>query len=66
MIKGNDMKKTFCDCCKREIGEFEKIFSMYVANGASKEMHIKDMCIDCYDRIKQVVDNAERWRREQV
>lgn len=60
------MKKTFCDCCKREIGEFEKIFSMHVMNGATTEIRIRDMCTDCCDRIKQIVDNAERWRKNNV
>lgn len=60
------MIKTFCDCCKREIRDIEKRFSMRIIAGCHQEMHIQDMCIDCYDRIKQIVDKAEYWRKNSI
>ena len=60
------MRKLFCDCCKREIRETEKLFSMKITSGFSQEICIEDMCIDCCDRIKQVIAKAECWRKNSI
>ena len=52
------MRKIFCDCCNREIKSTEALYSMEITKGLNKELSIFDMCRDCYNRIKQVVDNA--------
>lgn len=65
-VRGENMTKTFCDCCKREIRSVEKRFSMIINSNCCKEMHVQDMCIDCYDQIKKVVTNAESWRKNSI
>lgn len=60
------MKITLCDCCKRQLRDTEKIYSMKIISGGHLEMDVRDVCIDCYDRIKQVVDKAEFWRKNSV
>lgn len=56
------MKITYCDCCKREIYEEEQLFSMEIKKRQDKEIVLEDMCADCYERIKYIVDNADSWR----
>ena len=60
------MRKIFCDCCKREIGDVEPLFSMEITKGyQNKDIYVQDMCVDCYGRIKDIVDNAEHRRKIQ-
>ena len=61
------MRKTYCDCCKREVKDVEQLFGMVltkgrIENGRTVEVILDDMCIDCYEQIKHMIDNAELWR----
>jgi hypothetical protein len=55
------MRKIYCDCCKREILSVEQLFSMEIKKGQDMEIVLKDMCANCYERIMQVINNAEMW-----
>ena len=57
-----DVRKVYCDCCGRAIQSAEPLFSMEISRGQDKEIILEDMCIDCYERIKYIVDNARSWR----
>lgn len=56
------MRKVYCDCCSREIQSTEQIYSMEIKKGQDEEIILKDMCVDCYERIKYIVDNTKSWR----
>lgn len=56
------MRKVYCDCCKREIQGQEQLFSMIISKWQDREIVLDDVCVDCYERIKHIVDNAEVWR----
>lgn len=61
------MRKVYCDCCKREIQSVEQIFGMvltkgHIESGRTVEVVCDDMCVDCYERIMHIIDNAESWR----
>ena len=56
------MKKVYCDCCGRVLKSTEPSFSMEIKKGQDDEIILEDMCIDCYERIKYIVDNAKSWR----
>ena len=56
------MRKIYCDCCGRTIGDVEQLFSMEISKGQDNEIILNDMCVDCYERIKCIIDNAKSWR----
>lgn len=56
------MKTVYCDCCKRQITNFEPIYSIEIKRGNDDEHILEDVCQDCYERFRNVIDNAERWR----
>ena len=61
------MRKIYCDCCKREIKNVEPMFKMeifkgHIETGRASEIILNDMCVDCYEKIKHIIDNAELWR----
>lgn len=56
------MRRIYCDCCKREIRSVEQLFGIEIKKGQDKEIVLEDVCINCYEKIKQVIDNAELWR----
>lgn len=61
------MKATYCDCCKRTIGNDESVFSIKInKQGHLGTEHIlTDTCVDCYERFHGIIVNAERWRKNQ-
>lgn len=59
------MRVAYCDCCKRKIGIYEKIYSLEIKRGNDSEFILDDVCEDCFDRFKGIINNAERWRKEQ-
>lgn len=59
------MRVAYCDCCKAKIGTYEKIYSLEIKQGNDKEIVLDDVCEDCFDRFKSIIDNAERWGKSQ-
>lgn len=57
------MRKVYCDCCKRKIANMEPLYSMEIKKGQDQEVVLEDMCADCYERIKCIIDRAESWRK---
>ena len=55
------MRRFYCDCCNREILEKEQMFSMEIRKGQDKEIVFEDMCRDCHEDIKRVINNAQLW-----
>lgn len=55
------MRKVYCDCCGRAIQSVEQLFSMEIKKGQDEEIILNDMCVDCFNRIKYIVDNAKSW-----
>lgn len=55
------MRKIYCDCCRREVRGTEQLFSMEIKRGSDKEIVIEDMCDYCYEKVKNVVNNAQMW-----
>lgn len=55
------MRKIYCDCCKREIRGTEQLFSIEIKKGQDLEILLEDMCDDCYENIRHVIDNAQLW-----
>ena len=58
------MKVIYCDCCKRKISDAEKVFSIEIKCGNDKEYILDDVCEDCYDRFRNIIDNAEKWNKQ--
>ena len=58
------MKVIYCDCCKRKISDAEKVYSIEIKCGYDKEHILDDVCEDCYDRFKNIIDNAEKWNEQ--
>ena len=58
------MKKTYCDCCKREVLNTKQLFSVEIKRGQDKDISLEDVCIDCYETIKNVIEKLEYWRKE--
>lgn len=58
------MKVLYCDCCKRKISDIEKVYSIEIKCGNDIEHILNDICEDCYSRIKGIIDNAEKWRKQ--
>lgn len=52
------MRRIYCDCCKREIMDTEPIYNMEIKQGQDKEIVLEDMCIDCFQDIERIIDNA--------
>ena len=43
-----------------------KKFILWKSNGGNdSEFILDDVCEDCFDRFKGIINNAERWRKEQ-
>lgn len=53
------MRIIYCDCCSREIYEEETLFSMeiLITKGYGKEIVLKDMCVDCRDKLEDLINN---------
>ena len=60
------MRVAYCDCCKTKIGTYEKIYSLEIRCGNDKEFVLDDVCKDCFDRFKGIIENAEQWRKNQL
>ena len=58
------MKVLYCDCCKRKITDLEQKYSIEIMQGNDKEYILDDVCGDCYDRFRNIIENAERWRKQ--
>ena len=58
------MKVIYCDCCKRKISDTEKVYSIEIKCGNDKEHILDDVCEDCYDRFRNIMDNAEKWNKQ--
>ena len=58
------MKILYCDCCKRKIYETERKYSIEIKRGNDKEHILDDVCEDCYDRFRNIIDNAEKWNKQ--
>jgi hypothetical protein len=56
------MKKFICDCCKREIRSTEMKSSVEIKRGNDTEYRLDDICEDCFDRFRSIIENAEKWR----
>lgn len=59
------MKRIYCDCCKRQIGDCEQHYSIEIKHGNDIEHILEDVCEDCYERFEGIIENAERWRKQQ-
>lgn len=55
--------KVKCDCCGRNISDFEPLFSIEISKGIDKEIVLNNVCVDCYDRFKYFIDNAKIWQK---
>lgn len=60
------MRVIYCDCCKAKISETEQKYSVEIKKGNDKEHILDDVCEDCYDRIKSIIDNAAKWRKQSL
>lgn len=58
------MKVIYCDCCKRKISDAEKVYSIEIKCGNDKEHILDDVCENCYDRFRNIIDNAEKWNEQ--
>lgn len=58
------MKVLYCDCCKRKISEAEQKYSIEIKCGNDKEYILDDVCEDCYERFRNIIENAEKWRKQ--
>lgn len=56
------MKRIYCDCCKREISNLEPKYSIEIKRGNDDEHILEDVCQDCYESFRNIINNAERWR----
>lgn len=56
------MKRIYCDCCKFEIPSFEPKYSIEIKRENDDEHILEDVCQDCYERFRNIINNAERWR----
>ena len=61
--RGEAVRVILCDCCKRQIRDTEKTYSMKITSGNTLEMNIVDICTDCYNNIKQIVNKLSSWRK---
>ena len=57
------MKVLYCDCCKRKIGDYEQVYSIEIKHGVDNEFILDDVCDECYEKFKDNIENAERWRQ---
>lgn len=53
--------KIKCDCCGRNINDFEQLFTIEISKGIDKEIVLNNVCVDCYDRFKHIINNAKLW-----
>ena len=60
------MKVTYCDCCGVKLSEVEQRYSIEIKKGGDKEHILDDVCEDCYSRIKSIIDNARKWRKQSL
>lgn len=53
------MRIIYCDCCCREIYEEEPLFSLEISvtKGNGREIILRDMCMDCRDKIENLANN---------
>lgn len=58
------MKILYCDCCKRKISDVEKKYFIEIKCRNDKEHILDDVCEDCYDRFRNIIDNAEKWNKQ--
>lgn len=58
------MKVIYCDCCKRKISDAEKVYSIEIKCGNDMEYILDDVCEDCYDRFRNIINNAEKWNKQ--
>ena len=61
---GDYLKVIYCDCCKRKISDAEKVYSIEIKCGNDKEHILDDVCENCYDRFRNIIDNAEKWNEQ--
>jgi hypothetical protein len=52
-----------CEYCKRKIGSVEPLYSIDISRGNDLEIKFKSVCQDCYARLLNIIDNAEKWRK---
>ena len=57
------MKVLYCDCCKRKIGVYEQVYSIEIKHGVDNEFILDDVCDECYEKFKDIIENAERGRQ---
>ena len=58
------MKILYCDCCKRKISESEQKYSIEIKCGNDNEHILDDVCEDCCERFRNIIYNAEKWRKQ--
>ena len=59
------MKRIHCDCCKRQINDCERHYSIEIKRGNDLEHELEDVCENCYERFNNIITNAEKWRLQQ-
>lgn len=60
------MKLIFCDCCKRQINDTEKLYSVESCGhyGSPLGLNLLDVCADCHQRIKDCISSLADQNKE--
>ena len=39
------------------------MYSIEIKHGVDNEFILDDVCDECYEKLKDIIENAERWRQ---
>lgn len=69
-MSNNEINKNYtnrkCQCCGRDIYSAESVYSIEISKDFSQEILLTSVCVDCYSRFMQIINNAKRWRESNV
>ena len=55
-----------CQCCGGNIYNTESIYSINIEKDFSPEIILDSVCVNCYNKFMQIINNAKIWRRMNV
>ena len=56
------MRKYYCDSCKKEMEEKDKISLCYYKNNKEENREYYDLCRNCYKAMKREIPKLLNWR----
>ena len=55
--------KCKCQCCNRNIFNTESIYTINISKDFSPEIILDSVCVDCYNKFVQIINNAKIWMK---